>query len=112
MLLLYEQVTVVTAVPPCSAVSVAELVRFNVPPFDAALTVKFWVPPDFTLAEVGLIEIESITIKTVAVAVELKACELAVIVEVPGATPAKIPVFALIEATVAGELDQETPLLI
>ena len=40
-LLLYEQVTVVTGVPFCSAVSVAELVRFSVAPFDAALTVKF-----------------------------------------------------------------------
>jgi hypothetical protein len=30
-----------TAVPPCSAVSVAELVRFRVAPFDEALTVKF-----------------------------------------------------------------------
>jgi len=48
----------------------------------------------------------------VAVAVELKAWELAEIELVPGLTPVKIPVFESIEAIVEELLDQETPLLI
>jgi hypothetical protein len=108
----YEQVMVDTAVPFCSGVRVAELVKFKVDPFEAALTVKSCAVPAVTLAEVGLIAIEVMTLNTVAVAVELKAWALTVMVAVPVATPVKMPVFGSTVATLAVSLDQETLFLI
>jgi hypothetical protein len=89
---------------------VAALVRLSVVPFDTALTVNDWDCPLVTLAEVGLIAMELMTLKTVAVAVELKAWALAVIVEVPVLTPVRMPVLASMVATAGVPLDQETPL--
>ena len=96
-----------------AGVSVAALVISIVPPFETALTLNFALPPLVVmLAVVGLIAIELITRNTVAVAVELSACESAVIVEVPVVTPVNMPVLGSIVATVGVALDQETPVLI
>src|SRR5215470_7141330 len=101
---------VVTCTPFSSGTRIALLV-IEVPPF--ADTVNEAVPPFCViLAVLGLMAMELMTIKTVAVALELKACALALIEAVPGVTPVRMPEFASTIAIVGVSLDQETPLLI
>jgi hypothetical protein len=81
------------SVTPFSCATSCAPLEISVVPF--ALTVKSAVPPLWEmLALVGLIEIELMTMNTVAVAEELRACALAPIPAVPGATPVRTPVFA------------------
>ena len=84
----------------------------SIAPF--AVAVKSCDPPLCpTPQEVGLtVRLEIFGTVTVAVAVPLKACALAVTVAVPGATPDKIPLSVPIEATADGVTDQDTPLMI
>jgi len=64
----------VVTTPPDSTVRTAALERGIVFPFEVPLTVKFALPVVVVmLAVVGEIEIESMTMNTVAVAVELNA---------------------------------------
>jgi hypothetical protein len=90
-------------------VSVAPLVILIVPPLPTALTVKSAVPLVVVLAEVGLIAIDEIARKTVAVAVAVTLCEATVIVAVPFEMP--LSVAAPVPVTVAtdgSELDHDT----
>ena len=96
-----------------SGVRVAAPVMSIAVPFETALTVKLAVlVVELMVALVGSMEIAVIIRNTVAVAVELKACALAVIVAVPVLTPVMIPVLGSTEATSGVSVDQETPLLI